>query len=886
MSARTASAASRRRRASLPVGTVTFLRTDVEGSMRRIRRLGSAWDEVNAAHLAIVRSAIEAHAGVVVRTEGDACFAAFPEARAAAAAAVAIQRGLAAADLDPEGLLVRVGLHTGEAHLAGDDYGGFEVNRAARVAAAGHGGQIVVSETTRTLIEDELPSGTRLVDLGRHTLKDVARPERLSQLTADGLRVTFPPLRSSEGSVSRLPTRLTSFVGRDAEVVALARLAEAARLITLTGPGGIGKTSLAIEVARVIETRHADGAWVVPMADVTDPQALRAAVAHRLGLLDGPVRPAHEALVAFVADRSTVLVLDNLEHLLEAADAVGEIVRASPASRVLVTSRAPLRIAGEHEFQVRPLGASAHSLYVERALAVRPDWDPAPDAQVIREICELLDELPLGIELAAARMTHLSPVVIRDRLAARLPLPGHGPRDAPTRQRTLEATVGWSYELLPADQQALVCALAVFDGGFDLEQATAVAGPGTDGGDRLEDLLALADQSLIQPMPAPTGRIRFRMLRTIASYALARLEESGRATHIRRRHAEVFVDLLSAALPQLNTSRHAAWIDRIAPDEGNLLTAVRWTIEAGEGELALRLTWVLWRFWHAYGKVAEGRVLAERALAMPEAPTDGATRAWAEAAAGNLAYWQADHATARVHYQRQIELAEASGDEAALADGWFNLAHVPIMEREPPEVQRHFVEQAIARFRDLGDERGMARADSGLAMLAIAAGRVDEAYQLLTEDRATFERLDDRQYHAITSATLGWAAFVRGDVPEAIRCSVEALVETHAMRDLGTTTISLHVGVLIASMLGALHEAGRIWGAFQSLCDRYGVRPPARLEEFIGAIDPLAQARAELSPEGFDAAVEDGRGMDLDAAVALIVELGEMAEAAGAAGST
>jgi hypothetical protein len=193
------------------------------------------------------------------------------------------------------------------------------------------------------------------------------------------------------------------------------------------------------------------------------------------------------------------------------------------------------------------------------------------------------------------------------------------------------------------------------------------------------------------------------------------------------------------------------------------------------------------------------------------------------------------------------------------------------------------VEQAIARFRDLGDERGMARADSGLAMLAIAAGGADEAYRLLMEDRATFERLDDRQYHAISSATLGWAAFMRGDTPEAIRCSVEALVETHAMRDVGTTTISLHVGVLIASMLGALHDAARLWGAFQSLCDRYGIRPPAGLERFIGAIDPLAQARAELTPEAFASAVEDGRRMDLDAAVALIVELGDMADAAGTA---
>ena len=704
----------------LPVGTVTFLRTDVEGSMRRVRRLGSAWDEVNAAHLAIVRGAIEAHGGVVVRTEGDACFAAFAEARAAAAAAVAIQRGIHVAELDPEGLLVRVGLHTGEAYLAGDDYGGFEVNRAARVAAVGHGGQVVVSEATRTLIQDDLPPGTRLDDLGRHALKDVARPEQLSQLTIDGLRASFPALRTGVASASHLPARLTSFVGRDTEVEAITSLAEQARLITLTGPGGIGKTSLAIEVARAIEARHSDGAWFVPMADIADPDQLMSAVAHRLGLLDGPMRPAQEALGAFIADRAMVLVLDNLEHLLAAADAVVEIVRASPASRVIVTSRAPLHVAAEHEVPLRPLGQDAVGLFVERARSVRPDWEAGPDEPVIREICELVDELPLGIELAAARIAHLSPAVIRDRLVARLPLPGHGPRDVPARQRTLEATVAWSYELLPDEQQTLLRDLAVFDGGFDLEQVNAVAGPGPEGGDRLDDLLGLAEQSLIQPMAASTGRVRFRLLRTIGTFALERLASLDLETEVRRRHAQAFIDLLTRALPHLNTSRHASWIDRVAPDEANLRTAIRWAIEAAEGELAIGLTAVLWRFWHALGLVAEGRDLAERALAMPDAPSTGVTRAWAEAAAGNLAYWQADHLAARAHYQRQIELAEGAGDETAVADGWFNLSHVLFVTDEPVDIQRRFQEGVVARYRDLGDDWGLARAEWSFAIIAMS----------------------------------------------------------------------------------------------------------------------------------------------------------------------
>jgi predicted ATPase/class 3 adenylate cyclase len=870
----------------LPVGTVTFLRTDVEGSMRRIRRLGSAWDEVNAAHLAIVRGAIEARGGVVVRTEGDACFAAFAEARSAAAAAADIQRAIDGADLDPEGLLVRIGLHSGEAHLAGDDYGGFEVNRAARVAATGHGGQIVVSGATRALIEDELPSGTHLADLGRFVLKDVARPEQLSQLTVDGLRSSFPALRTGGSSMSMLPERLTSFVGRGDVHAGVVGLLGTARLITLTGPGGIGKTSLAVEVARAVEPRFADGAWFVPMADVTDPDELRAAVARRLGLTDGPMRPARDALLAFLAERSVVLVLDNLEHLLGAADAVAAMVRASPASRVLVTSRAPLHVIGEHEVPMQPLGEEAVRLFVDRARAVAPGWDPGPDAPVIREICELLDALPLGIELAAARMSLLSPEVIRDRLRASLPLPGSGPRDAPARQRTLEGAVGWSHDLLPPDQRQLLADLGVFDGGFDLEQATAVAGPGAHGSDRLDDLLALADQSLIQPKPAPTGRIRFRLLRTIRAFALGRLAASGHESDVRRRHADAYVSLLREALPHLNTSRHASWIDRVAPDQANLRAAARWTIDSGEGDLALQLTGVLWRFWHAFGALDEGRVLAERALAIPEAPTTGSTRAWAEAAAGNLAYWQADHPVARHHYERQIELAQAADDKVAETDGWFNLGHVLFIGNEAQAPEREFTDEVIGRYRELGDAWGEARAEWSFAVIAMTEGKVDEAYERFARDRERFDRLDDRQYHAMCSATLGWAAFMRGDAAAAIAYSVEALVETHAMRDLGTSTISLHIGVLMASMLGRTEDAARLSGAFESLCQRYGVRPPASLERFIGDLDPLGPARASLSPEAFAAAVEEGRHLSLDEAVALIVELGDAARAAPVAAPT
>ena len=342
----------------LPTGTVTFLRTDVEGSMGLARSLGRAWDSVNSAHLATIASAVERHGGVVVRTEGDALFGAFGEAGAGASAASDAQRALHDGDWGvPGGLRVRMGLHSGEAHRAGDDYGGFDVSRAARIAAAGHGGQIVVSGATAALIADQLPPGTRLDDLGTHHLRDVPRPERLYQLSIEGLPSEFAPPRTAGAVVGNLPDRLTSFLGRDAELAAVAELARSARLITLTGTGGIGKTSLAIEVARQLAPEHPDGAWFVALADVTDPAEVPAAIAHGIGLFDGPERSAADALLPYVTTRSMVIVLDNVEQVLEAAEHVTAIVRASPATRVIVTSRAPLHVAGEHEVAVRPLAA-------------------------------------------------------------------------------------------------------------------------------------------------------------------------------------------------------------------------------------------------------------------------------------------------------------------------------------------------------------------------------------------------------------------------------------------------------------------------------------------------------------------------------------------------
>ena len=364
------------------------------------------------------------------------------------------------------------------------------------------------------------------------------------------------------------------------------------------------------------------------------------------------------------------------------------------------------------------------------------------------------------------------------------------------------------------------------------------------------------------------------------------MAKDGIEVDVRRRHAEAYLALATQVSHQLNTSRHGEWLDRMAPEQANLRAALRWSIDAGEGILALRLTAVLWRFWQAFGQVADGRRLAEEALAMPGAPTSGSDRAWALAAAGSLAYWQADSATARRHYQAQIDLAEAAGDAACIADAYFNFGHVAFGPDEDEAVRLAYIDEAEERFRRLGDERGAARASWGRGILALSGGKgvlatgsgqVEDATAHLRKGLADFERLDDRQYHAMTEASLAWAAFAAGDVPTASRMAIEALVESQSMRDLGTTTISLHIGVLLGALTGQFEKAAEIHGAFDALCERYGVRPPAALALFVGGNDPFEMTRQNLDPETWAEAYARGRRLTLDEAVAKIVTLGDAA---------
>jgi predicted ATPase/class 3 adenylate cyclase len=851
----------------LPTGTVTFLASDMEGSTRLVQEVGPAvYREVLERHNAILRTAIDAHGGVERGTQGDSFLVMFREAPAAVGAAADAQIALAAASWPQEAeVRVRMGIHTGIGMLGGDDYVGIDVNRAARIASAAHGGQVLVSEATRALVEADLPSGATLRSLGEHKLKDVARPEHLAQLVIDGVPSAFPPIQTGDSAAGNLPSRLTAFIGREAELEELGRLIEQSRLITLTGTGGTGKTSLAIEFATAHAASFPEGAWLARLDALTDPALVAAAIAGALRLLESPGQSIAERLVEYVRDRSMLLVLDNFEQVLPAASLVGELLQAAPKLTILVTSRAALRLSAEQEFPVAPLAlpgpidpvarafrSPAVALFVERARRVRPGYMLTPDdAPAVAEICRRLDGLPLGIELAASRVALLPPRAIAARLAERLDLPGAAARDVPARQQSMERAIAWSYDVLDPPNQQLLDRMSVFRGGCRLEEAEAVCGPAAElGVEVLDGLSVLVEHSLVQADPGPDGA-RFRLLETIRAYARARLTERGEADEIERRHATAYLDLAEATAPHLPGGDQRPMLDRLSADHDNTRAALAWTIDHDETELALRFGTANWRFWQLRGHIEEGRAAMTRVLAMPGADAATHWRMRTLEADGGLRYWSADLQSADARYREQLELARRLDDVPGTADALFNLGHTRSLLGADPDSVALLVDEAERLYLQIGDERSAARVEWARINLTMARGEFDVVDRMLAAQRR-FEALGDDWYVALSLGTLAWSALGRGDIRSAVRWWLAATDMSHTMGDIATVTISLREAAMVVAQLGMPREAITIFAAYEALCARYGVRPPAFFEEItpganLPAIDldddPEAAAR-------------------------------------------
>jgi predicted ATPase/class 3 adenylate cyclase len=868
---------------ALPTGTVTFLFTDIEGSTRLLEELGERYRAVQDDHFRLMRAAIAEGEGAEIRTEGDAFFVVFHTAPQAVRAAVAAQRALADQHWPHgESLRVRMGLHTGEGILGGDDYLGIDVNRAARIAAAGHGGQVLLSEATRALAEASLPVDVSLRDLGRHRLKDLARPERLYQLVIDGLPAEFPALKTLDARPNNLPAQLTSFVGREEAIATVKALLADARLLTLTGPGGTGKTRLALQVAGEVLADFADGAFFVDLSAIKDPAVVPSEIAGALGMAEEPGRPIVESLKDHLRDRELLMVLDNFEQVPDAAPAVLGLVEAAPKLKVLVTSRAALHLYGEREVPVPPLllpdpahlpdltslsQYEAVALFIERAAGVRPDFAVTNEnAPAVAELCVRLDGLPLAIELAASRVNLLSPQAILARLEQRLPLLAATARNVPERQRTLRGAIDWSYDLLDEPERRLLVRLSVFAGGATLEAVEAVANPGGDL-DVLDGLASLVDKSLLRRTETAGGEGRFGMLETIKEYAGDRLAEAFDAADTVRRHAEFFAALVEKAEPHLTTDEQVTWLDRCEREHDNIRAVLRRAVEGGDPETGLRIVAALWRFWQQRGHLREGLQWAEDVLSMPsDRPTPA--RARAHSAAGGLAYWLSDMETTARHYEAGAAIARELGDRRLTMEATYNLGFIPLAS-EDPESARPLFQEALDIARELDDPEWIVPMMGDLAFVeGVTTGNYAEAIPLLEEAIEMARKMGHRFRLADDLTAVGRARVMTGDLDGArrdLREGLELLVEDE---NLPLIVTSIFFFGAMASAEGRPERAARLWASAEELRASIGGAPSAVMK----LDDPTPAAREAIGDEAVDRAVAEGRAMDLEKAVAYAME--------------
>jgi len=813
---------------SLPQGTVTFLFTDIEGSTRLLQELGDAYADVLADHRRTLRDEFARHGGVEVGTEGDSFFVAFAKASDALAAAAAAREALGAGPIR-----VRMGVHTGEPTVTDEGYVGIDVHRAARIAAAGHGGQILVSQATR-----DLAGSDRLRDLGVHRLKDLAAPERLYQLDDD----EFPPLRSVDQT--NLPIQPTPFVGRERELADVLALLDSHRIVTLTGPGGSGKTRLALQAAAESVERYGDGVWFVSLAAVREPSLIEPTIARVVG---GP-----DDLYAFLAGKRTLLVLDNLEQLLP--DAADIVLRLD--AHILATSRSRLNVATEQEFPLPTLPIDdATALFTQRARQLEPHFEP--DAAV-RQIAERLDGLPLALELAAARVKVLTPGQILERLGRSLDLLTSGAHDAPERQRTLRGTVEWSYQLLTAAEQRLFARLAVFTGSFELEAAEAVCSA------ELDVVQSLVDKNLLRH--GEDGR--FFMLGTIKELALEKLRDLSDESSLRRRHDDYFLGVAEEldARERFSGMRDlsAESLSQFERELPSFRAALAGLSESGRREGTLRLGAALWRFWLNRAQYRDAADWLE------EAPLDDATlpldvRAAALGAAGGVAYYTHDDVDAAETFWREgLELRRAQDDPHELGAAFGRLASIA-WRRGDFDGAIAYHEQAFPLFEQAGAEALRLEQLHWLGDAYRDRGDFDAGERALEETVTRARELGFDQQLTSTLHSLGDLSLDRGDPDAALQRFAEAL-------DYAVATGSRRVQIYCVAGIGCAllqqgddRAAARLWGIAEDQERRFGFRMLLTERQRYERL--MSGARERLGA-AYHAEHRAGTGLTLEQAVA------------------
>ncbi len=744
--------------------SVALLFTDIQGSTGIVDRLGERFGELLAEHHRVMREAIDAAGGREVRTAGDSFFAVFPRAQDAAECAGRVQAALSAARW-PDGTapLVRMGIHTGAPRTQDGEFYGMDVHRAARVMAVAHGGQVLLTKEAR----EALGAGIQTRDLGYHRLKDLPAPEHVFQLLTPELQREFPPLRSLNRT--NLPTPTTLLVGRAVEVAgALARLARPeVRLLTLLGAGGTGKTRLAIEIAAEAVPQYRDGVWLVPLAPLQDPALMISEIARVVEVDAAPGEPVERALVGALADRELLLVLDNFEHLLQAAGVVAEVLATAPRVDVLATSREPLRISGEYRLDVPPLASpDAHELFVQRALAVRPELVlDDEEATAVQRICARLEGLPLALELAAARTAVFLPRALEARLAEGLPLPD-GPRDLPERQRTLRATIDWSYRLLDAAEQRLLASLSPFVGGIRVDTAEQLWGL-----EGVENLISLTEKSLFRRREDPDGEPRFWMLELIRQYGLEVARTAGTADLAADRHARAYFRLTEEARPHLIGPTQRRWPDRLEREHPNLRAALE-HLTSRRSDDALRMASTLTWFWDMRGYQPEALRRLDDALAA--AAADSPNLGDALHCAGWMAWARGDPEMAQSLQHAALPLVERSGDQRILGLLYTHLGTVADMLRDHDEAMR-WHERAIATARAAGDDWALGLSLNNYALARRLRSDTERATAVLGQALSLLRGTGDAYTTSMVVANLAEFALAAGELDTAQALVQEAL---------------------------------------------------------------------------------------------------------------
>jgi predicted ATPase/class 3 adenylate cyclase len=814
--------------AAQPQGQVTLLFSDIEGSTRLLQELGrDRYTEALDLHRRLLRSAFGCHQGYEVDYEGDAFFVAFASAEQAVAAAGEAQRALAeAAWPDEKTIRVRIGIHTGEPGLDPPKYVGIDVHKAARIMSAGHGGQTLLSRETRALLDERLV----LQELGEHRLKDFEEPVWLYQLGGEG----FPPLKTI--SNTNLPRPAGSFIGREKDVAELVSLVRGgARLITLTGPGGSGKTRLAIEAAAELVPEFRSGVFWVSLAALRDRTLVTATIGQTLGAKDG--------LADYIGERECLLLLDNLEQVIAAAPELSQLLSACPNLALLVTSRELLRLQGEVEQPVPPLAeAEAVELFCARSRL-------GPSAE-ISELCRRLDCLPLAVELAAARARLLSPGQILERLSQRLDLLKGG-RDVEARQQTLRATIEWSYDLLSGEEQRLFRRLAVFAGGCTLAAAEEVCDA------ELDALQSLLEKSLVR-----RGEERLWMLETIRDYALERLEHSNEAHELRRRHAVHFLLLAKEAKPELEGGpAQWAWLERLEQERDNLRASLAWAQEA-DVELGLRLSAALVEFWDIRGPIGEARTWLSTLLERAGTETlelQAAVLPWA----GDYALVQGDHEEAQAFGEESLRVARQLGDALRIGRALHDLGEVAVRRGQYAQA-RELYEEAISIVSEIGYTAP--GSIHNLGELALIGHDYEQASELFRRALVLFREQGKAPGAAMALANLATVELRRSRYAD----SLSLLEQSHELsRQLGYDEVSayclLELGALLAAQ-GEGHGAACLLGASEKALERLGIRlGPTDEETRAAAVEAV---EALLGDEGRAEAAEFGRSMSIEEAIA------------------